>query len=189
MSDNRTAILQCSLALFAAKGYDAVGVQQIVEEAGIKKPTLYHYFGSKRGVLETLMEEQFQPFLAQLKEAATYAGDLPLTLRRITSTYFDFASDQPTLYRMHLAAWFANPESEASLVISPLVQEQHQILENIFEKAANQHGNMQGRQRVYAASLLGTINTYISLFLHQKLVLTQQTSLQAVQQFSHGIYS
>ena len=30
------------------KGYDAVGVQEIVDTAGITKPTLYYYFGSKR---------------------------------------------------------------------------------------------------------------------------------------------
>ncbi len=189
MSDNRAAILECSLALFAAKGYDAVGVQQIVEEAGIKKPTLYHYFGSKRGVLEVLMKEQFTPLLTQLKEAAAYSGDLPLSLRHITTAYFRFATSHSTLYRMHLAAWFANPESEASLVITPVIEEQHQILEELFLQASTQHGNMKGRQELYAATFLGTINTYIALFLHQGTALNEQKVLQAVQQFSHGIYS
>ena len=51
--ENRDHILDCALRLFAARGYDAVGVQEIVELAGLTKPTLYHYFGSKRGLLET----------------------------------------------------------------------------------------------------------------------------------------
>lgn len=63
MLDNRSTILDCSLSLFAAKSYDAVGVPQMVEAAGIKKLTLYHYFGSKHGVLEALMQERFTPFL------------------------------------------------------------------------------------------------------------------------------
>ena len=52
--DNRSAILSNALRLFAARGYDAVGIQEIVDEAGITKPTLYHYFGSKQGLLESL---------------------------------------------------------------------------------------------------------------------------------------
>ena len=40
--DNRERILQCALELFYAKGYDAVGVQEIAQKAGITKPTLYY---------------------------------------------------------------------------------------------------------------------------------------------------
>ena len=49
--DNRQAILDSALTLFYEKGYDAVGVQQIVDAAGVTKPTLYYYFGSKQGLL------------------------------------------------------------------------------------------------------------------------------------------
>ena len=42
--DNREKILNCALELFHARGYDAVGVQEIAETAGVTKPTLYYYF-------------------------------------------------------------------------------------------------------------------------------------------------
>ena len=42
--DNRELIVQSALELFYARGYDAVGVQEIVDKAGISKPTLYYYF-------------------------------------------------------------------------------------------------------------------------------------------------
>ena len=58
--DNRSILLQCAKELFYAKGYDAVGVQEIVDRAGLTKPTLYYYFGSKLGLLETLLEIQFE---------------------------------------------------------------------------------------------------------------------------------
>lgn len=48
--DNKELILKSALDLFYAKGYDAVGVQEIVDKAGISKPTLYYYFGSKLGL-------------------------------------------------------------------------------------------------------------------------------------------
>ncbi len=52
--DNRERLLQCALDLFADRGYDAVGVQEIVDTAGVTKPTMYHYFGSKHQLLQEL---------------------------------------------------------------------------------------------------------------------------------------
>ena len=42
----KQTILQTAERLFAYKGYDAVGVHEIVTDAGITKPTLYYYFRS-----------------------------------------------------------------------------------------------------------------------------------------------
>ena len=53
--DNRELLLDAALDLFYAKGYDAVGVQEIVDRAGVTKPTLYYYFGSKIGLLQNLL--------------------------------------------------------------------------------------------------------------------------------------
>lgn len=189
MPDNRSTILDCSLSLFAAKGYDAVGVQQIVEAAGIKKPTLYHYFGSKRGVLEALMQERFSLFLTQLAQAAAYTSDLPLTLQRVVESYFQFAMREPILYQMHLAAWYGNPENEASQIITPAIREQHQLMEAMFQQAAENHGNMRNRHQVYAATFLGMINTYVVQALHHQVELNAETVKKALQQFSYGIYS
>jgi AcrR family transcriptional regulator len=37
-----------ALPLFTACGYDAMGVQEIVDAARIKKPTLYYYLAAKK---------------------------------------------------------------------------------------------------------------------------------------------
>ncbi len=189
MSDNRSVILASSLHLFAARGYDAVGVQEIADASGVKKPTLYHYFGSKKGILETLMKEQFTPFLDDLRKVSAYSGDLPLSLRKITEHYFSFVGHQPVLYKMHLALWFANPENEAAQIVSPLIREQHQLLEDLFLQAAGTHGNMQGRHGVYAATFLGIINSYIMMSFRVGKELNGETVANVVQQFSYGIYS
>ena len=91
--DNRAKLLACALQLFASRGYDAVGVQEIVEAAGIAKPTLYHYFGSKHGLLDTLLTEYFTRLYKAIEPAAAYHGDLPLTLDQIAAAYFDFAKE------------------------------------------------------------------------------------------------
>ena len=45
--DSRTRIVGAALALFCARGYAAVGVQDICERADVNKGTLYHFFPSK----------------------------------------------------------------------------------------------------------------------------------------------
>jgi AcrR family transcriptional regulator len=60
--DNRQRLLDCALELFSLRGYDAVGVREVVEAAGVTKPTLYHYFDSKRGLLEALLQRRLEGF-------------------------------------------------------------------------------------------------------------------------------
>jgi len=183
--DNRATLLEQALQLFAQRGYDAIGVQEIVEHAGVTKPTLYHYFGSKRGVLEALINERLQPLIDQL----AHANDVPASLAAIFQLYFDFAQAEPLLYRMQLAMWFSLPDNEAFQIVAVAAAQQQALLESFFVRASSFHGNIRGRQRVYAATLLGTINTYIGLWLSGAIQATPHIIHQAVQQFSYGIYS
>ena len=64
--ENKERIMECALDLFYAKGYDAVGVQEIVEKAGITKPTLYYYFGSKLGLLKPFWRRIIRKFRGPL---------------------------------------------------------------------------------------------------------------------------
>ncbi len=187
--DNRAKILNYALKLFAARGYEAVGVQEIVEAAGITKPTLYHYFGSKQGLLEAVLKENLELLFEAVKQATVYHGDLPLTLNQVVATYFNFARDNVTFYRMQLAMWFAPPNSEPFKIVSRLNNEQQQLLEALFVQAARDHGNMKGRHRAYATTFLGMINTYIGLALNGYVELNDQLVYQAAHQFMHGIFS
>lgn len=186
---NQEKILSSALELFSARGYDAVGVQEVAERAGVQKPTLYHYFGSKSGLLHTLLDEVFGSFFDQVEKAAYYNHDVTSTLRGVTQTYFDFASQNASLYRMQLSLWFAPPASEPFLMVSKLNQRQQEILETLFLRASMDHGNMKGRQRAYAATFLGMINTYIALGLNGYAELNQELVQNAVHQFMHGIFS
>jgi AcrR family transcriptional regulator len=189
MTDTRAALLTCALRLFMARGYEAVGVQEIVEAAGVTKPTLYHYFGSKRGLLETLLAEEFNQLYQDVRQAADYHGDLPLTLEKVTRAYFNFARSQRDFYRFQLALWFSPSKSEAFLAAERWNQQLFRMIEALFAEAVEQHGNMRGRQRAYAATLVGMINTYIGLALNGYTELDEALLNQAVHQFMHGIFS
>jgi TetR/AcrR family transcriptional regulator len=187
--DNRHKILQCALQLFAQYGYDGVGVQEIASMAGITKPTMYHYFGNKQGVLYFLVKEYFYILLEDLTKATQYTGDLPLTLHRVVSVFFQFIKNHPDFYRMILSMAFAPPQSEPYKTLEPAFLRQFQLLEAVFLAATNDHGNMRGRQQAYAATFLGMINTYAQLYFVGACDLSDELTFKALHQFMHGIYS
>ena len=187
--DSRTGLIRAALGLFARRGYDAVGVQEIVESAGVAKPTLYHFFGSKQGLLEAIFAEHAVALDDAVRAAARYERDLPLTLDRIVAAYVDFASREPDFYRLELALYFAPKDSDAYRVATHHYARRQAILEEMFAAAVREHGNMRGRHRRYAVTLVGMINSYVALQLNEHLVITDRLRRDIVHQFSHGIYS
>ncbi len=187
--DNRARLLTVATRLFARHGYEAVGVRQLAEAAGVTKPTLYHYFGSKRGLLEALLADGFADFFVALDGAALYDYDLLAPLTAYADAYFAFAARHRDLYRLQLALWFAPPQSEAFAAIAPYTERQQRFFEAFFARAARDHGNMIGRQRPCALTFLGLLNTYAALLLNDYVQPDAAMTRHAVHQFMHGIFS
>mgnify|MGYP004652227095 FL=1 len=55
--DTKQKILSAALELFSICGYDAVSVGQIAKAVGIKAPSLYNHFASKRAIFDALFDE------------------------------------------------------------------------------------------------------------------------------------
>ncbi len=187
--NNQNTLLTCALDLFSLRGYDAVSVQEVVEAAGVTKPTLYHYFSSKRGLLNALIKKEGNLLIKEVQTASNYQGDLVSTLENIIRVYFTFAQRFPIWYRMHLSMYFSPPASETNQAIRPYTNIQKEVIERIFIEAANDHGNIRGRHARYAAGFLGAINAMIGLFLNDELDLTEERVFQTAHQFMHGIFS
>src|ERR1700704_4370494 len=88
-------ILSTALDLFAVKGYDATAVREICEAAGITKPTLYHFYGSKEGVLQALVTSGFQRFRLLVDSAMAEPGSFRERLKTVARALFDSAREQP----------------------------------------------------------------------------------------------
>ncbi len=187
--DNKSKLIENALQLFSEKGYEAVGVQEIVEKVNITKPTLYHYFNSKLGLFQEIIKQKSEDFISCLKRESIYNGDLPLILNNITKLYFDFAKKNSPYYRMLLGMSFGPPESEASKEVLKLFKEQFDIINNLFIECVKDHGNMKGRNEAYAITFIGMINNYISLYFYGHIKLNDELLYKAVHQFMHGIFS
>ena len=187
--DNRTILMDCALRLFTTQGYNAVGVQEVVDAAGVTKPTLYHYFGSKHGLLETLLHERMTPLFQNLQYVLPYDGDLTKTLEDFARVVFEFALKNPQIYLLMLSLSFAASGSVPAQAARPHWEKLHFMLEDVFQQAARQHGNMAGRHRAFAATFLGMVNTYVGFAYTGDAELNDELVYKAVHQFQHGIYS
>ncbi|MGI6695603.1 MAG: TetR/AcrR family transcriptional regulator [Christensenellales bacterium] len=69
MQSTRDKIIQHALLLFSRKGYQAVSVQEIARAVGIRAPSLYNHFDSKRAIFDAIiknMTEAYQKQAAQI---------------------------------------------------------------------------------------------------------------------------
>ncbi len=188
-ADNRNTLLRKASLLFAERGYDAVSVSEIVEAAKVTKPTLYHYFGAKRGLLDALIAERGEPFLRAAKAGMGSAADVGLGLERISFALLQASRDDPVFARLRLSLSFGPPSSEACLAAGTFNLALREALEGFFREAEERHGNMRGRSKAYAASFLGTLDAYIASELRGDLSLGEAELRRILHQFMHGIFS
>lgn len=74
ISEKREKLLQSAIKLFMKKGFHAVTVDVISEEAGITKRTLYHHFKSKEELILAALryrDEQFRNDFMRVVEGRT----------------------------------------------------------------------------------------------------------------------
>jgi len=111
-------ILLSALELFSAKGYDAASVREICEAAGITKPTLYHFYGSKEGVYRALVDGALEDFRRQVTRALATPGSAHLRLQRVARAYFENARARRDLVRF-IFGLIHNPPSSAPVTDFP----------------------------------------------------------------------
>jgi AcrR family transcriptional regulator len=108
---SNSRILTKALELFSAKGYDATSVREICEAAGVTKPTLYHFYGSKEGVYKAIVEGALERFRAEMVHAVGGEGSLRERLVRVARAYIGATAREPDLARFIMALIHTAPRS------------------------------------------------------------------------------
>ncbi len=192
--ENRERILACALDLFYQRGFDAVGTQEICQRAGVTKPTMYHYFGSKYGLLETLLAQELGGFAEMLSQAAHYRVSVEQSLYRFATVLLDCADANYRAYLLMMSLAYSARENEAYQAVRPYINKIHSLAVQLFDEAAPVLGNMNGRQEQFALGFLGLFNHYILFRGNQKtpgsrVKVSEETKRSLIHQFMHGINS
>ncbi|MDP4097952.1 TetR/AcrR family transcriptional regulator [Paenibacillus sp. P96] len=95
--ETRTRILKSTAQLLAVSPAGDISNREVCEAAGVKAPTLYHYFDDKEALLHAVVKEAFDQYLAQ-KRKIERTGDLIADFKNVWDMHITFGLDNPALY-------------------------------------------------------------------------------------------
>ncbi|MGY4721626.1 TetR/AcrR family transcriptional regulator [Naumannella cuiyingiana] len=97
--DTRTRLLNAAADMIAAAPGEEVSLRAVCDAAGVRMPTLYHFFGSKQGLIEAVIERGFDMYL-DTKTAVKPSGDPIRDLRAGWDAHVAFGLDNPGFYTL-----------------------------------------------------------------------------------------
>jgi AcrR family transcriptional regulator len=111
---SKQAIIDAGVALFSGNGYDATGVQEIVDRAGLTKGSFYHAFpGGKDDLLRHIQDQFIDRCLSALDDVSQ-------------------ADDPPDVALSKAIAWFIAIVGEQHAELSIFFQEARYLSRELF---------------------------------------------------------
>lgn len=102
----RERLLVAALDIFTRKGYAATSVREVVAAAGVTKPVLYYYFGSKEGIYLELMNETYAVFGERLVRLAACRGSVRERVIAFCTGCFDGFVEHIQVVRLIYSIYF-----------------------------------------------------------------------------------
>jgi len=106
----RERLLAAALQLFNEKGYAAASVREIVHSAGVTKPVLYYYFGSKEGIYLELMQSSYGTFESLAARSVSLNGSAQDRIVRFCSELFEASCERLPQVRLIYAIYYGPPQ-------------------------------------------------------------------------------
>ena len=184
-------LLSIALDLFTEEGYENTGVARIVSEAGVTKPTLYHHFGSKEGLLASLIETYGTGLKEVFENSLFYEGDVNGALDRLAISYMQYVKKNPLFFRLYKQLYQSPDGSDSYRIISPLYTQVNDQVEAFFTQVAAHHTNLAGKEAWMAFSLIGLMDSYMLHHLRTDSWdnITEEMARRVAKQFLHGVFA
>jgi AcrR family transcriptional regulator len=106
----RERLLAEALRLFTARGYAATTVRELVAAAGVTKPVLYYYFGSKEGLYLEIMNGISHLFEQRITDLQQSGGTVRERLLRFFAGMLTAANENLQAVRLAYAIYFGPPQ-------------------------------------------------------------------------------
>jgi AcrR family transcriptional regulator len=97
----RERLLENGAALFAAKGFDGVGVEDLGVSVGLTGPAIYRHFRTKSALLAEMLITVSKSLLEGAMEVIAENLDPEQTLSALIDRHVEFAITYPDLIRVH----------------------------------------------------------------------------------------
>ena len=88
---NKDILIQVALREFSTKGYNAVNISEIADQASMTTGAIYHHFGSKSNLYEVIRNDMEQRIIDRMEGAASLFEKEDKALKAALLTGLDFA--------------------------------------------------------------------------------------------------
>lgn len=95
----RRVIRQAAADVYNSVGIGGVSVRAIAKKAGVSVGTIYTYFGSLQGLMESLWSGPVQRYIDQLNSIAAAHADPVKRIEALMRSYVEFAWENVEIYR------------------------------------------------------------------------------------------
>jgi AcrR family transcriptional regulator len=111
--ETRNHILEAAQRLFSLNGYDATGVAEICQAAGVSKGAFYHHFPSKQAIFMDLLENWLAVMDDGLQAISQGEQDVPHILMQMTEILTAVFQTADGRLPMFLEYWLQASRDEA----------------------------------------------------------------------------
>src|SRR3954465_383252 len=99
-AEREQQMLETARALFAARGYADVTMDEVAAAVGVTKPPLYNYYGNKEQLFLACMEPAAEALVEAVVSAVAAAPDAPGALRAGIHAFFAFLDADGEAWRV-----------------------------------------------------------------------------------------
>jgi AcrR family transcriptional regulator len=179
-------IARSAAKLFAERGYDATSVREIVEAAGVAKPTLYYYFRSKEGLAQALLTVPLAGLVTTLRQQVTTEADPIRCMQRVLGAHYDFCRDDPDRARFIYGLLFGPMRSEVAGELEPFKADLASWTEAAVRRLAEAGLISRDRLDACCAAFRGLIVISTLDYLFGDKPLGQDLAIRQVHDVLHG---
>lgn len=154
----REELLSLACRIFAEKGFDGASLQDIADEFGVLKGSLFHYIQSKDELLYEIIDGVFRGAQDAVWSKAVQDGPAVERLRRVITAYIEYVSRHLDEVTVWLHDFKALPAEQRQSIRRYEERDRRRLLE-LIEQAQREGGIWSDADaRLASLALLGAMN-------------------------------
>jgi len=132
-SSGQTAILDAAVKLFSEKGYDAVSMRGVAQEAGVSKANIYHHFNSKEALYRAIVCSSASELSGLVSELAEGTGPFDARILDFAKQHLGHLEGNALSSRVIMREAFSGNDHHSKMLVDEVFGEIFTRMVSIFE--------------------------------------------------------
>lgn len=164
-TNGRERLLAAAALLFNRLGYASTSVREIVEAAGVTKPVLYHYFGSKEGIYQEIVGHTLKHFEDSLRAFRERAGSARERIVHLCNEAFSLFLEHKDQVRLMYSIYYGPPQGAPPFDFDAFYHRYVNAIREAVEEGMRAGEFRRGNAEAAAWALVGSVSVALESHL------------------------